>query len=101
MQLARAALLDQALALSVRMHDLGVEEHWEEVVELESQRRELLEQAFATRAPVDEALAQRVRKILELDKAIVAHSLETRDRVGEQLGLLNKGRKVARAYKSA
>lgn len=100
MPLAREQLLDQALQLSQRMHDLGVEEQWEDVVELEPQRRELLERAFATRAPVSEALAERVRKILDLDKVLVARSLEARDKMGEQLGVLNKGRKVSRAYQS-
>lgn len=100
MSMARNQLLDQALALSQRMHDLGVEEQWDSVVELEPQRRALLEQAFATRVPVNQDAAEKVRQIIELDKVLVTRSLQARDQMGEQLGVLNKSRKASRAYQS-
>ena len=49
---SRHQLLDDALAMSQRMAALGDDGDWEAVIALEPQRRGLLEQAFATHAPV-------------------------------------------------
>jgi len=99
--LNRHQLLDQALDMSHRMVELGDAGDWDEVVELEPQRRAILEQAFATRAPVDEILANRVRQILQLDKGLMEKSLQIRDEVAVELGHASKGRKVVNAYGSS
>jgi len=101
MQQDRYQLLDQALAMSQRMHEFGNEGRWAEVIELEPQRRALLEQAFATRAPVDEVLAVRVREILELDKHLMQRSLQARDQAADELGLFSKTRKASNAYRAS
>lgn len=98
MQAQRIQLLEQALELSRRMGSLGEEGDWEQVIELEPQRRAVLEQAFATRAPVDESLAQRVHQILELDRRLMDLSLQARDRAAGELGQLNRSRKARNAY---
>lgn len=98
---SRHQLLDDALAMSQRMAQLGDDGDWEAVIELEPQRRELLEQAFATHVPADEFVAQRVRAILDLDKRLMTQSVEARDRVAEELSRTSKGRRATSAYEAA
>lgn len=83
------------------MKELGDQGQWADVIELEPQRRAVLEQAFATRAPVDETLAQRVREILDLDKLLMERSLQVRDEVAAELGQFNKSRKASQAYRAS
>lgn len=98
---SRHQLLDDALGMSRRMAELGDEGDWDAVVALEPARRQLLEEAFATHAPVDEFVTDRVRAILDLDKRLMAQSIEARDRVAAELGRSSKGRKATQAYHSA
>ena len=98
---ARQQLLDQALNISRRMLELGDDEQWDQVIELEAQRRLVLERAFATRDPVNESLAQRVREILDLDKSLMAMSLKVRDEVAAELGHFNRSRKASNAYRAS
>lgn len=98
---SRQQLLDRALEMSRRMKELGDQGQWADVIELEPQRRAVLEQAFATRAPVDETLAQRVREILDLDKLLMERSLQVRDEVAAELGQFNKSRKASQAYRAS
>jgi len=98
MQPSRHRLLDEALALSQRMAELGDSNEWTSVIELESQRRSLLEQAFATHVPADEFVAQRVRSILDLDKRLMARSVDARERIAAEISASSKGRKAASAY---
>jgi len=95
---SRHQLLDDALMMSRRMSELGEAGDWDEVVTLEPQRRQLLEQAFATHAPADEFVTERVRAILDLDKHLMARSVEARDRVAEEISRTGRGRKAAGAY---
>ena len=101
MQRSRHALLDEALAISRRMAELGDQGEWETVVALEAQRRTLLEQAFSTHAPADEFVGDRVRTILDLDKRLMAQSIEARDRVAREIEQAGRGRKAAPAYQAA
>ncbi len=97
----RQQLLDQALAFSQEMCDLAEQGLWTEVIELEAQRRQVLERAFATRDPVTEDLAQRVRAILDLDKGLMELSLRLRDEVADELGQFNRSRKASTAYRAS
>lgn len=98
---SRHQLLDDALDMSRQMASLGDAGDWEAVIALEPQRRTLLEQAFATHAPVDEFVTERVQAILDLDKRLMAQSVAARDSIAEELGRTSKGRKAASAYQSA
>lgn len=98
---SRHQLLDDALDMSRRMAELGDDGDWDAVIALEPERRTLLEQAFATHIPADELVAERVRAILDLDKRLMARSIEARDHIAEQLGQTGKGRKAASAYHAA
>lgn len=101
MTLSRHRLLDDALEMSRRMAQLGDDGDWDAVIALEPERRSLLERAFSTHAPADEIIAERVRAILDLDKRLMARSIEARDRIADELGRASKGRKAANAYQSA
>jgi hypothetical protein len=101
MQPSRHQLLNDALDMSRRMASLGDAGDWGSVIELEPERRALLEQAFATHVPADELVAERVRAILDLDRRLVAQSIQARDLIAEELGQVGKGRKATSAYESA
>ena len=101
MMVSRHQLLDDALDMSRRMASLGDAGDWDAVIELEPERRTLLERAFATHAPADELVADRVRAILDLDKHLMARSIEARYLIAEELIQTNKGRKASNAYQSA
>jgi len=98
---SRHQLLNDALEMSRRMASFGDIGDWDAVIELEPERRNLLEQAFSTHAPADELVAERVRAILDLDKRLMAQSIEARDRVADELSQSSKGRKATSAYQSA
>lgn len=98
---SRHQLLNDALSISERMAALGDAGDWDAVIALEPERRSLLEKAFATHAPADEVVADRVRAILDLDRQLMAQSVEARDRIAEELGQASKGRKATNAYQSA
>jgi hypothetical protein len=98
---ARHQLLDEALALTKRMAQLGDGDDWQAVVELEPQRRQLLQRAFATQLPVDEVMAERVRAILDLDKHLMALTVSAKERIAGDISRSNKGRAAANAYRSA
>ena len=101
MAISRHQLLDDALAMSVRMTELGGEGEWDTVVALEPERRQLLEQAFATHLPADEFVSERVRAILDLDKRLMELSVQARDQIADELGQAGKARKAATAYGAA
>lgn len=98
---SRHQLLNDALEMSRRMASLGDVGDWDAVIELEPERRNLLEQAFSTHAPADELVAERVRAILDLDKRLMAQSVRARNRLADELSQSSKGRKAASAYQSA
>lgn len=98
---SRHQLLDDALAISHRMASAGETGDWDQVISLEPERRSLLEKAFATHAPVDDVVAERVRAILDLDKGLMARSVEARDQIAAELSQSNKVRKATNAYQAA
>jgi len=98
---SRHRLLDDALDMSRRMAELGDAGDWDAVIAIEPRRRGLLEQAFATHAPVDQVVADRVQAILELDKRLMQQSIAARDRIADETGRASKGRKATSAYQTA
>ena len=98
---SRHQLLTEALSISRRMAELGESDQWSEVIELEAERRDLLEQAFANHLPADALVAERVKAILALDKRLMARSVDARDRIAAAIAQNAKGRKMQSAYHSA
>lgn len=87
--------------MSQRMAELGDAGDWPAVIALEPERRSLLEQAFATHAPVDELIAERVRAILDLDRRLMAMTVTARDSLAAEISRASKGRKATSAYHAA
>ncbi len=96
----RVRLLGQALDLTHQMLKDGEAGEWQQVIEQEQQRRQLLEQAFSTREPLNEVLAATVRRILELDKVLLEASGRERDEVGGELSRYNRGSRASDAYRA-
>lgn len=100
MERTRAQLLEQALGLTYRMLE-GVDlDDWPAVIELESERRRLLERAFATRDPLVPEQAEVVRRILDLDKGLIEASTRVRDEIGDALEQLGRGSRANQAYQA-
>lgn len=97
---ARHALMDEALALTDRMVDLGDAGEWEQVIETEVRRRRLLEAAFSTRTQVDEELAGKVRRLLATDQALMARARDIQGRLADELTQSNRGRAATSAYRA-
>lgn len=97
----RSELLDQAMALSRQMADQGAEGAWEAVVELERRRSAVLEKAFAGSTPLDDATAQKIRAILEIDKRLMSVGVVARDEAATEIAQLQRGRKGQQAYRNA
>jgi hypothetical protein len=98
---SRHQLLDDALAMSERMAALGDAGDWPAVIALEPERRSLLERAFATHAPLDEVIADRVKAILALDKRLMAQTVTARDGLAADISRATRGRKATSAYQAA
>jgi len=96
----RVQLLDQALELTHRMLENAAADEWQQVIGQEIERRRLLEQAFSTREPLDEFLAARVRRLLELDKHLLEASTRLRDEIGGEIAQLNRGNRASNAYRA-
>ena len=74
---------------------------WPAVIDLEPRRRRLIEQAFATHAPIDEVITERVKAILALDKRLMAQTIGARDGLAAEISRATKGRKATSAYQAA
>ncbi len=96
----RDALLEQALDMTCRMLALAEQDQWQEVIGLEARRRGVLEQAFASMEPLNEAQAEQVRRILALDKGLIEASTRVRDQLGEALEQINRGNRANHAYQA-
>ena len=66
--------------------------HWNRRAASCSRRR------FCHSCPGRRVVTDRVRAILDLDKRLMAQSIEARDRVAAELGRSSKGRKATQAY---
>jgi hypothetical protein len=97
---ARHELLEQALLLSRQMGECGAEGRWQQVIELESARSDLLQQAFARRLPADEPTARQIHALLEADKYLMSLGVEARDAAAAELAQVQRGRKGQQAYRN-
>lgn len=93
--------LDKAMELTQRMSELAAVGEWEQVNQIEAQRQDCLKRAFAKRLVLSEQLARQIREIHELDQELLMLSIKARDAIGAELSELQRGRKVAKAYRSA
>lgn len=96
----QTAMIEQAVGLTRDMLELADQGSWQDVIALEVERRQLLEQAFATREPLTEAGAGGVRLILDLDKRLLHASLEERAQVAGELSQSNRASRANHAYQA-
>jgi hypothetical protein len=96
----RSVLLEEAVSLTHGMIEHAEANEWQTVIDLEARRRRMLEQAFATREPLNDELAARVREILDLDKGLLEVSTRLRDELGGELNQLNKANHASQAYRA-
>ncbi len=93
-------LLNTIVQLSYRMHELAGEGDWDDVVRLEEERRGLIEDCFSKDNPFqdNELAARRIRRILDLDRGLMAMGADHRVELGETMRKVKRGRNAARAY---
>lgn len=93
-------MLDQILQQTQLMLENAQEGAWEDVIEIETERREVLERFFAE--PVDQSNAESVSKglkyIMECDKKIMELGSVTKDALADDLNKMDQGRKAVKAY---
>lgn len=83
------------------MATLAAAGEWRQVIELESQRSVLLNDAFSEARPADEVTARQIRAILASDKQLMGMGVTARDEAAAELAQLQRGRKVNNAYRNA
>ena len=88
------------LQMTEMLHQLSVDENWQAMVELESERFDKLKDFFS--APVAEIevdeVAKGIRKMMESDQELMQHSSHKQQEMSESLKTLSKGRQATKAY---
>ncbi len=92
--------LIRALRLTEQMERAARDAQWERLEVLESERRPLLRDCFPLDDPgLDPATAlKRVRRMVELDRAVMGRIAAARDEAAEALGRIGQGRTATQAY---
>jgi hypothetical protein len=100
---ARRAWLERAEALSREMLAGARVGDWERVRDLDAARRPLVEEAFV--APLDDegrlGLEPVLRRLAELNEALIACTAEARDEQGAAACAAGDGRRAVAAYRAA
>lgn len=96
----RAAALRRALDLTQAMRAACRESRWEVLPALEAERGVLLRRAFATPPGESEAASveRHVRRLLELDREILAACEAEKTACAEQMAHLERARRAVSAY---
>jgi predicted nucleotide-binding protein (sugar kinase/HSP70/actin superfamily) len=95
----RLQLVEEVFDLTRQMGQQTSEKAWEQVAELERERRARLE-AVLESVPAEESaeVAEVIRRVMEADRLIIEISNEEKLRLMEDILQLNKGRKASMAY---
>ena len=95
--------LSAALAVTERMLSVARGENWQELAELETSRRGLIQAAFSSSIPPADAaqVADVIARIQAANQDLVSLSSESRDRIAAALSTLAAGRRARSAYASA
>ena len=93
-------MLDQILRLTQGMLENAQEGIWEDVIEIEIERRKLLELLLTK--PVDKASVEMVSKglkgIMECDKKIMELGSAKQEALADGLNKMDRGKKAVKAY---
>jgi hypothetical protein len=93
--------LQKILQFSQQMLQLAEAEEWEELVELEAERRQLIAATFpltAKQAAIPSTVTD-LEQIIELDHQLMGLCSKARRKIGSVLGKINKGRQATTAYR--
>ena len=93
--------LQHILQLSQQMLQLAEAEEWEEIVELEAARRQLIAATFpltAEQAAIPSTVTD-LEQIIELDNRLMGLCAKARRKIGSVLGKIHKGRQATTAYR--
>jgi len=92
--------LETLVTQSRRIYELAVDEEWEKVAELESERQCLIEKCFSSKATFEEPemAARYIQEIIDLDKKVIAMGVDAQKVLGNALGDLQRGRQATQAY---
>ncbi|OOZ42118.1 hypothetical protein BOW53_00625 [Solemya pervernicosa gill symbiont] len=92
-------LIAQVVDLSNRMFKAAEAEQWDELVELEAERRQSLPQLF-NNPPSEHTskLSEAVQLIIDLDKRTMALGEKGRHLIGNELQGLRQGQQATNAY---
>ena len=88
------------LVLSGEMLDAARAAQWSRLVELETRRRDILQNFFAQGVQVQETekLQQGIQRVMAMDKEIYTLSQMEKHKVEEKLAGLNKNKSASQAY---
>ena len=88
------------LNITQQMLKAARDEAWEELVDMEENRRNLISDFFSESAAPDEVcdITEGTQEILAIDKEIMAISRKQRDLIGSALSDIKKHRQVKKAY---
>ncbi len=75
-------------------------EEWENLIDVETERRQHLEQFFATTTSADEVIwvKQAVERIIDIDKQVIQISEKSKQSLVKERNMLSKGQLVSKAY---
>ncbi len=93
--------LQQIMRLSRQMLKLAEAEKWEEVVDLEAKRRQLIADTFPL-TPEQSSIPSTIvdlEHVIELDKQVMELGKNARHKMGAVLGKIHKGRQATTAYR--
>ena len=87
-------------AISRRLSELAHQGQWEDLPELESKRRSMLEEFFseAVAKDISSEIAAGIKKILSADEEIASLAQQGRLKIATQLQDIAKGKQVIEAY---
>lgn len=88
--------------LSGEMRDAARAQDWDRLTELEDRRRGALAHLFAGAPPTCERarLVEAIRRVLEIDREVIARGETGRQEAATALGDLDRGRRGIAAYRS-
>ncbi len=97
----RRRRLTELVELGAAMLDAARDGRWSEVAEGEAARQALIRELFASAAGAEEGegLARGIRRVLDMDREIMALGRSTMDDLAARLGDLRQGQHAHRAYR--
>jgi len=100
MQTPNPGPVSDLLSLSERMLESARRADWDEVQALEARRRPMLETCFPLLEPPPDAagMAQQIRRIIDLDRQVLALAGRAREEAGAALGDISRGRLATEVY---